>query len=137
MLIGTYPQIKNDLAWARNLIKMSLSVQRSVVKSFEFNGKKFQSVHVNGDECLVSTNVYMAIGYEEKNGKKTILSLVPKKYKLRFRDVNPLLNQHEDIFTLHKDTALLREPGLYCFLLRCEKPKAKPFMELVVETVLP
>ena len=116
---------------------MSLSFQCLVVKSFEFNGKKFQSVHVNGEECLVSTNVYMAIGYEEKNGKKAILSLVPKKYKLRFRDVNPLLNQHEDIFTLHKDTALLREPGLYCFLLRCEKPKAKPFMELVVETVLP
>ena len=62
MLIGTYPQIKNDLAWARNLIKMSLSVQRSVVKSFEFNGKKFQSVHVNGEECLVSRDAYMAIG---------------------------------------------------------------------------
>ena len=116
---------------------MSLSVQRSVVEQLSFNGKKFQSVHVNGEECLVSRNVYMAIGYEEENGKKTILNLVPKKYKLRFGDVNPSLNQHEDIFPLHKDTALLREPDLYCFLLRCKKPKAEPFMELVVETVLP
>ena len=32
---------------------------------------------------------------------------------------------------------LLKEPGLYCFLLRCKNPKAEPFMEWVVETVLP
>ena len=36
------------------------------------------------------------------------------------------------------NTMLLKEPGLYCFLLHCKKPKAEPFMELlVVETVLP
>ena len=104
---------------------MSLSVQRSVVKLFEFNGKKIQAVHVNGEECLVSRDVYMAIGYEEENGKKAIQNLVPKKYKLRFGDVNPSLNQWEDIFLLHKDTALLKEPGLYCFLLCCKKPKAE------------
>ena len=38
---------------------------------------------------------------------------------------------------LHQDTILLREPGLYCFLLRCGKEKADPFLEWVVETVLP
>ena len=97
----------NDLAGPRNLIKMCFSVQRSVVKSFEFNDKKFQSVHVKGEECLVSRDVYMAIWYEEENDKKTIQNLVPKKYKLRFGDVNPSLNQREGIFSLHKDTALL------------------------------
>ena len=116
---------------------MSLSVQCSVVKSFEFNGKKIQSVHVNGEECLVSRDDYMAIGYEEKNGKKVIQNLVSKKYKLRFGAVNPLLNQREDIFPLHKDTALLKQPGLYCFLLRCKRSRAEPFMEWVVDTVLP
>ena len=35
------------------------------------------------------------------------------------------------------NTMLLKEPGLYCFLLCCKKPKAEPFMEWVVETVLP
>ena len=60
----------NELAGAGNLIKMSLSVQRLVLKSFEYNGKKVQSVHVNGEECLVSRDVYMSIGYEEENGKK-------------------------------------------------------------------
>ena len=34
------------------------------------------------------------------------------------------------------NTMLLKEPSLYCFLLRCKKPKAEPFMEWVVETVL-
>ena len=32
---------------------------------------------------------------------------------------------------------MLKEPGLYCFLLRCKKPRAEPFIEWVVETVLP
>ena len=92
---------------------MSLSVQCSVVKSFEFNGKKVQSVHVNGEECLISRDVYKVIGYEEENGKKAIRNLVPKKYKLRFGDVNLSLNQREGIFPLYKDTALLKEPDLY------------------------
>ena len=74
------------------MIKMSLSVQCSVVEQFSFNGKKIQSVHVKVEECLVSRNVYMAIGYEEENGKKTIKNLVPSKYKLRFGDVRPSLN---------------------------------------------
>ena len=78
----------------------------------------------------------MGIGYEEENGKNAIQQLVPKKYKQRFWDVSPSLNQREDIFSLHKDTALLKEPGLYCFLLHCKMPKAEPLMEWVVETVL-
>ena len=32
---------------------------------------------------------------------------------------------------------LLKEPGLYCFLLRCKRDGAKSFVEWVVETVLP
>ena len=57
-------------------------------------------MHVNGEECLVTRNVYMVIGYKEKNGKKkAIQKLVPKKYKLRFGDVNPLLNQRDEIFS--------------------------------------
>ena len=94
-------------------------------------------MHVNGEESLVSSDVHMSIGHEEENGKKAIQNLVPKKYKLCFAVVNPSLNQREDIFPLHKDTALLKEPSLYCFLLPCKKPRAEPFMEWVVETVLP
>ena len=107
-------------------IKMSLSVQRSVVE---------QSVHVKREECLMSRDVYMAIGYEEENGKKDIQNLVPRKYKLRFGVVKPSLNQREDILPLHKDTVLLKQPGLHCFLLRCKEDEMEPFMEWVVETV--
>ena len=94
-------------------------------------------MQVNGEKCLVSRDVYKATGYEEENGEKVIQNLVSKNYKLRFGDVNPSLNQWEDIFPLHKDTALLKEPGLYCFLLRCKRDEAQPFMEWFVETVLP
>ena len=94
-------------------------------------------MHVNGKECLVSRDGYMAIEYEEENGKRTFQNLGPSKYKLRFGDVKPSLNQREDIFLLQKNTVLLKEPGLYCFLLGCKKPEAEPFMEWAVETVLP
>ena len=67
----------------------------------------------------------MAIGYKEENSQKAIQNLVSKKYKLSFGEVNPSLNQGKDIFPLHKeDTVLLKEPGLYCFLLRYKKPEA-------------
>ena len=35
------------------------------------------------------------------------------------------------------NTTLLKEKALNCFLLRSKKPKAEPFIDWVVETVLP
>ena len=119
----------------KELKRMSLSVQRLVVELFKFNNKNIRAVHVSGEECLVSRDVYKAIGCEDENGKKVIQNLVSNKYKLRFGDVNSSLNQRKDIFPLHKDTVLIKEPGLYCFLLRCKRDEAKLFMEWVVETV--
>ena len=57
-----------------------------VVESLEFNDKNIRSMHVKGEESLVSRDVYKAIGYEEENNKKAIQNLVPSKYKLRFGD---------------------------------------------------
>ena len=51
-------------------IKMSLSVQCSIVEQFSFNGKKVQSLHFDGEECSMSRDVYKEIRYEEENGKK-------------------------------------------------------------------
>ena len=119
----------------KELKRMSLSVQRLVVELFKFNNKNIRGVHVSGEKCLVSRDIYKAIGYEDENGKKVIQNLVSNKYKLRFGDVNSSLNQREDIFLLNKDTVLIKEPGLYCFLLRCKRDEAKLFMEWVVETV--
>ena len=74
--------------------------------------------------------------YEEENRKKAIQNLVPSKYKLRFGDVNPLPNQEENIFLLYRDMVLLKESGLYGFLLGCKRNEAEPFMEWAVETIL-
>ena len=63
---------------------MSLSVQLSVVKPFEFNGKKAQSVHVNGEECLGSRDVYKAIEYQEENGKKNYSKFSSYKVQAAF-----------------------------------------------------
>ena len=38
---------------------------------------------------------------------------------------------------VHTQPNKLKEPGLYCFLLRCKRDEAEPFIEWVVETVLP
>ena len=66
---------------------MSLSVQRSVVESFNFNGNHMTSVYVkNVGQCLVSKDVCAAIGYDKENGVKAIQRLVPEKYKVRFGD---------------------------------------------------
>ena len=54
-----------------------------------------------------------------------------------FEDVKDIVERHARLDMPQDDAILLKEPGLYCFLLRCKMPGAKPFMEWVVETVLP
>ena len=101
---------------------MSLSSQRSVVESFKFNMKNIRSVHVKGEECLVSRDVYKAIEYKKEIGKKAIQNLVPNKYKLRFEDA--VIDMKEADIRLHRDTVLLTENGLKLLLMRGPKPKA-------------
>ena len=65
---------------------MILSAQCPVVESFKFNRKNIRSVHVKGEKCLISKDIYKAIGYDEESGKKAIQNLVPNEYKLSFGD---------------------------------------------------
>ena len=117
---------------------MSLSIQRSIVEKFNFNGINVRSIYIkNVGECLSASDVYKAVGYNKENGVKAIKSLVPKKYKLRFGDINFSHKKVEEIFHPHPDTVLLKEPGLYSFLLRCKRSEAEPFLEWVVEEILP
>ena len=59
---------------------MFFSVERSVIESFNFNGKHVRSVYVKDvGQCLVSKDVYEAIGYDKENGVKAIQRLVPEK----------------------------------------------------------
>ena len=120
-----------------NTNKMSLSIQQSVIEQFNFDGQTVRSCTINGCECLVAKDVYLALGYRKENGKKAVQNLVPEKYKVRFGDVKSSPNKGEKSKPLHPDTILLKESGLYCFLLRCGKDGAEKFMDWVVETVLP
>ena len=89
-------------------------------------------------ECLVSTDVSRAIGLADDNyGRRAIKRHVPQKYMMRFEDVKDTVERHVQSDMPQNDAILLKEPGIYCFLLRCRMSKAEPFMEWVVETVLP
>ena len=117
---------------------MSLSVQRSAVESFKFNDKHVRFVYVKDvGQCLVSKDVYEAIGYGKEDGVKAIQRFVPEKYKIRFGDAQVDLECVDNSVHTQPNTTLLKEPDLYCFLLRCKRIEAEPFMEWVVETILP
>ena len=118
---------------------MSLSVQRSAIKSFSFRSKNVRSVHVPGmGECLVGIDVSRTIGYtDDNNSRRAIKRHVPQNYMMRFEDVKDTVERHVQSDMPQNDAILLKEPGIYCFLLRCRMSKAEPFMEWVVETVLP
>ena len=118
---------------------MSLSVQCLIVESFNFNCEHVRSVYVKDvGQCLASKDAYEAIGYDNENRVKAIQWLVPERYKIQFGDAQVDLEEVVDNSVhIHQNTMLLKEPGLYCFLLRCKRNEAEPFMEWLVETVLP
>ena len=110
----------------------------SIVEQFSFEGKSVRAVYVRGTgECLVASDVYRAIGYDRKAGVQAIQRLVPERYKMRLSDAGVTLKGVLKSEYPQPDSVLLKEPGLYCFLLRCGKPEAEPFMEWVCEKVLP
>ena len=118
---------------------MSLSVQSSVLEPFRFNDKNIRAAHVPGlGECLVGIDVSRAIGYvDDNNCRRAIKRHLPQKYTMRFENVKDIVKRHVRPDVPQNDSISLKEPGLYCFLLRCKMPGAEPFMEWVVETVLP
>ena len=63
--------------------------------------------------------------------------LVPEKYKIRFGNAQVDLEGVDRSVHTQPNTILLKEPELYCFLLRYKRDGAEPFMEWTVETVLP
>ena len=86
----------------------------------------------------MSIDVSKAVGYnDDHNARRVVRTHVPGKYSMRLGDAQNILRREIDIDLPKEDTLLLKEPGLYYFLLRCKKPKAEPFMEWVVKTVLP
>ena len=118
---------------------MSFSVQRSVVELFKFNNNNIRVAHIkNVGQCFVGIDVSKAVGFnDDDNTRRAVWTHVPGKYRIRLGDAQNVLRREVDIDLPYEDIVLLREPGFYCFLLRCKKPKAEPFTEWVAETVLP
>ena len=56
---------------------------------------------------------------------------------MRLGRAKNILRREVDIDLYKEETFLLKERDGHCFLLRCKKSKAKPFMEWLLETVLP
>ena len=119
--------------------KISLSVQRLVLESFRFNGKNIGTVYVPGlGEYLIGIDVSREIGYvDDDNGRCAIKRHVLQKYMMRFEDVKDIVKRHVRAAVPQDYVILLKKTGIYCFLLRCKIPRAKPFMKWDVETVLP
>ena len=89
-------------------------------------------------QCLVAKDVSKAVGYnDDDNARRAVRTLVPGRYRMRLGDAKNVLRGEVNIDLLHPDTILLKEPGLYCFLLRYKRNEADQFMEWVVETVSP
>ena len=108
---------------------MSLSVQRSVVELFKFNGKNMRAFYIRGvGQCLYKDK-YTAVGYKKENGVNTMQRLVPEKYKMRLGDAVIDMKEVDKNIHLHPDTVLLKEPGCYSFLSRCKRDKAKPLKQ--------
>ena len=118
---------------------MSLSIQRSIMEQFSFEGKNVRSFYVKGiGGCLVASDVCAAIGYsDERSGRRAIQRHVPEKYQVRYKHVKTEINRRVHVNPPQDDQILLTEAGLNCFLLRCKMDKADPFMELVCEEVVP
>ena len=118
--------------------KISLSVQRSVVESFKFNGKNICNFYIKDvGQCLVAKDVSKAVGYDnDGNARRAVRTHVPGKYRMRLGHAKNILRREVNIDLPKEDTVLMKEPGLYCLLLRLKKPKTEPFMEWAVETVL-
>ena len=92
----------------------------SIVNQFSFEGKSVRAVHVRGTgECLVASDVYRAIGYDRKAGVQAMQRHVPERYKIRLSDAGVVLEGVIKSKYPQPDSVLLKEAGLYCFLLRC------------------
>ena len=75
---------------------MSLVVKRSVVESFNFNGRNVRSVHVPDlGQRLVGIDVPRATGYvDANNGSRAIKRHVPQKYMMRFEVVKDIVKRY-------------------------------------------
>ena len=100
----------------------------SDLKSFFFRGDEVRVVlEENGEPLFVAKDVAQSLGYSSTN-MVTIFQSVPNEWKGSNRIAT--LGGEQDMLTL-------TEQGLYFFLCRSDKPKARPFQKWLAGIVLP
>ena len=98
------------------------------VKTFFFRGDEIRVFPAeNGELLFVAKDVALALEYEW-NGNKTV-GHIPDEWK-RVESVSTLRRGEQSALTL-------TEQGLYFFLCRSDKPKARPFQKWLASIVLP
>ena len=111
------------------------TTNKDISFSSEFSCRIIRGVYIKDvGQCLIFQDVYTAVGFNIENRAETIQRLVPGKYRMRLGDAVIDMKEVDKNVHLHPDTVLLKEPDLYCFLLRCKMDEAEPFMEWVVES---
>ena len=97
---------------------MSLSVQCSVVESFEFNDKNIRVAHIkNVGQCFVGIDVSKAIGYnDDGNARRAVQMHVPGKYRMHLGDAKKILGTevHIDLH-IREDKVLLKNQAFIAF----------------------
>ena len=97
--------------------KIRFLVQCSDEESFKFNDKRIMAFYIKDvGQCLISQDVYTAMGYEKENGIITMQRLVPEKYKIRLGNAMIDMKGVGKDIHYHPDTVSLKEPDLYCLL---------------------
>ena len=112
---------------------------------FSFDDSDVLNALVDGKPHLKAMDVCLAIGYNEDTYRKALIRFVPEKYEIIYENLKNLgvvrlINNRVGLTRLKtpkNNIIFLTEPGLYCLLLRSKMEKAEPFMEWVVETILP
>lgn len=99
----------------------------SDVKTFFFRGDEIRVFPApNGEPLFVAKDIAVALDYEW-SGNKTV-GHIPEEWKV-VESVSTTFGQ--------KETICLTEQGLYFFLCRSDKPKARPFQKWLAGEVLP
>ena len=104
----------------------------SDLKKFFFRGDEVRVVlDENGEPLFVAKDVAQALGYPESSLKQlaNLIGSVPEEWK-GINRINTLRGGEQDML-------ILTEQGLYFFLCRSDKPKARPFQKWLAGIVLP
>lgn len=95
---------------------------------FKYESKEVRTLNVDGNPFWVAKDVCEVLGYGGKSSISQLISIVPSEWKGIKRI---------DTLTGKQKMSVLSEEGLYFFLNRSYKERAKPFQKWIAGEVIP